>query len=55
VIIAVFTYLAISIYLLYIRIPEPFLNAIVPTAGFLLSTLTLPAFKRLWINRFYRK
>jgi hypothetical protein len=50
-IIAVFTYLAIGIYLWYIAIPEPFLNAIVPTVGFLLSTLTLPAFKKMWIKR----
>jgi len=44
-IIAVFTYLAIAIYLYAINIPLPWLNAIVPTAGFLLSTLTLPFFR----------
>ena len=53
-IIAVFTYLAIGIYLWYIGIPMAFLNAIVPTAGFLLSTLTLPTFKKLWIRHFYK-
>jgi hypothetical protein len=49
---AIFTYLAISLYMLGIKISEPWLNAIVPTVGFLLSTLTLPLFKRAWIKRF---
>ena len=49
--IALFTYLAISLYLAAIQIPHPFLNAIVPTTGFMISTLTMPFFKRLWIVR----
>lgn len=48
--IAIFTYLSISLYLLAIAIPRPWLNAIVPTVGFLLSTATLPWFKQLWIS-----
>lgn len=47
---ALFTYLAIGIYLLAIKIPKPWLNAIVPSVGFMLSTLTLPIFKKMWIN-----
>ena len=43
-----FTYLAISLYFLAMRISHPFLNAVVPAIGFLLSTLTLPFFKKLW-------
>lgn len=48
ILLAFFTYLAISIYMYAISLPNPFLNAIVPSIGFLLSTLTLPAFKNLW-------
>ncbi|MFA7243692.1 MAG: hypothetical protein WC080_00105 [Patescibacteria group bacterium] len=48
ILIAVFTYLAISLYLLAIKIDQPFLNAIVPTVGFMLSTLTLPWFRSIW-------
>lgn len=48
VLIAIFTYLAISIYLSAIYIDRPWLNAIVPTVGFMLSTLTLPYFRKLW-------
>jgi hypothetical protein len=42
------TYLAIALYLKFILKIEPWLNAIVPTLGFLLSTLTFPFFKKLW-------
>lgn len=48
IIIAIFTYLAIALYLGFIVGIDPWINAIVPTVGFLLSTLTLPFFKDLW-------
>ncbi len=50
----VFTYLAIGFYLNAINVENPWFNAIVPSIGFLLSTLTLPYFKNLWI-RFNQK
>lgn len=46
----IFTYLAIGFYLNVINVENPWLNAIVPSLGFLLSTLTLPYFKGLWIK-----
>jgi hypothetical protein len=49
-ILIIFTYLAIGLYLNAINIENPWLNAIVPSIGFLLSTLTLPYFKNLWIK-----
>jgi hypothetical protein len=55
IIVALMTYVIILIFLLLIGAPYPFLNAIVPTAGFVLSTLTLPFFKKWWINNFYKK
>lgn len=42
------TYLALGIYMWAIDIDRPWLNAIVPTAGFMLSTLSLPWFKKIW-------
>jgi len=48
VLVAIFTYLAIALYLKFIVGIDPWINALVPTAGFLLSTLTLPFFKTLW-------
>ena len=47
---ALFTYLAISIYLWAIGVGNPWLNGIVPTAGFMISTLTMPFFKNLWLK-----
>ena len=39
-----FTYLAIGFYLQSIKIEKPWLNAIVPAAAFMLSTLAMPFF-----------
>ena len=50
-----FTYLAIGSYLSVIQVPNPWLGAIVPAIGFLLSTLTLPFFKEYWKKHVYRK
>ena len=52
---SLFTYLAIGFYLSAIGIPDSWLNAIVPAAAFMLSTLTLPFFKKLWLAHVYRK
>lgn len=43
-----FTYLAIGIYLNVIDIPNPWLNAIVPSLAFWLSTLSLPYIRKFW-------
>ena len=43
-----FTYLGIGFYLRAININKPWLNAIVPSVSFLLSTFTLPFFKKIW-------
>lgn len=48
---AIFTYLAIGIYMWAIDISNPWLNALVPAMGFMLSTLTMPFFKKIWITR----
>lgn len=48
IILLILTYLSIGIYLSVINIDRPWLNAIVPAVGFMLSTLTLPFFKKIW-------
>lgn len=48
--IAVLTYLVVVSYLHFVIGIEPWLNALVPVVGFLLSTLTLSYLKRLWIK-----
>lgn len=53
--VAIFTYLAIAGYMNFVLKIEPWINAIVPTVGFLLSTLTLPFFKQIWTKYVYKK
>ena len=55
IIIALMTYIVIVIFLWSINAPWPWLNAIVPTVGFIFSTLTLPFFKKWWINSIYKR
>ncbi len=55
VLLIVFTYLAIAFYLYAIKVSNPWLNAIVPAIAFLLSTLTLPFFKKFWLEHIYRR
>jgi len=45
-----FTYLSVGAYLQVIGLPQPWLNAIIPAVAFMLSTLTLPFFKNLWLK-----
>lgn len=54
-VIFILTYLAISIFLWAIKIEKPFLNAIVPAITFMLSTLTMPYFKKAWLKYIYKK
>lgn len=52
-----FTYLAIGVYMWVIDIQNPWLNAVVPAVAFMLSTLTMPLFKKMWLNsidKFFR-
>lgn len=51
ILLTIFTYLAIGIYMWAIGISRPWLNAVVPSIGFMLSTLTMPFFKKIWLKR----
>lgn len=50
-----FTYVAIGLYLHAIHVDRPWINAIVPSIGFLLSTLTLPWIKKWWKKNIYKR
>ncbi|MBI5391102.1 hypothetical protein HZB02_06460 [Candidatus Woesearchaeota archaeon] len=50
-IIALITYFIVVLFLFLINAPNPWLNALVPVAGFLLSTLTLAVVKQWWMKR----
>ena len=48
-IVAVLTYFVIVIFFYFAQLPKPFLNSIVPTLAFIISTLSLPFFKKIWM------
>ncbi|MFH1697059.1 MAG: hypothetical protein ABH854_04090 [Candidatus Diapherotrites archaeon] len=54
-IIAVATYIVILYFLLLINAPNPYFNAMVPAAAYVLSTLSIPFIKNIWANKFYKK
>lgn len=47
----VLTYLVIVIFCLISELPNPFANAIVPSVAFILSTMTVPLFKKWWTRK----
>lgn len=55
IIITLMTYLVVVLFFWIINIPYYWLNALVPTAGFVLSTLSLPLIKKWWVRNYYRK
>ncbi len=49
--IAVLTYIVIVLFMLSADINKPFISAIVPSIGFVLSTLTVSFIKNRWIEK----
>ncbi len=50
ILVAVLTYAVIVLFFIAAELPKPFINPIVPTLGFLLSTLSVSYFKKLWLK-----
>lgn len=53
VVIAILTYFVIVLFFVAAGLPKPFVNPIVPTVGFVLSTLSMPFFKSIWVGFFH--
>ncbi len=53
--IAIMTYIIAAFYMHYVGLSHPLLGALVPSGGYLLSTLSLPFVKNFWLQKFYRK
>jgi uncharacterized membrane-anchored protein len=55
VLIALLTYIVVWMYLVFVvNLPNPFINALVPTIGFLLSTLSIDLAKSFWMKYIYK-
>jgi len=50
IIIAILTYLTIVLFFFFAQLSKPFINSIIPTTGFILSTLSLTFFKKIWLK-----
>jgi len=55
ILIAVLTYFVVVLFFKFAHLPDPFINAIVPTIGFLLSNISIPFFKSFWIKNIFKK
>jgi len=55
IVISILTYIVIVVFFYFAGLPKPFINAIVPAIAFVLSTLTVPLFKKWWLNKQKRK
>lgn len=53
--IAGITYFVATFFMWRIGVSEPFLNSLVPTGGYLLSTLSLSVVKSRWIKKYGNK
>lgn len=50
IMVAVLTYIVVAVFFFYLGAPDPMETAIVPTIAFLLSTLSAPFIKKLWLK-----
>lgn len=53
ILIVILTYLVIVLFFYMAGLPKPFVNSIVPAVAFVLSTASLPFFKKIWL-KFYK-
>ena len=51
IVVSILTYIVIVVFFYFAGLPKPFINAIVPAVAFVLSTLTVPLFKKWWLKR----
>ncbi|PCJ98621.1 MAG: hypothetical protein COA45_07855 [Zetaproteobacteria bacterium] len=53
--IALFTYLVVGFYLNLLNVNYAWLHALVPPMAYVLSTLSLPLVKKIWIEKIYNE
>ncbi len=50
--VSVITYILAVIVMFVLEIVNPFINAVIPTLGFMLSVQSLPLIKRRWVKKY---
>jgi len=54
-IIAAGTYIIVGLYLAYLGVENGWSHALVPAGAYVISTLSLPLVKEIWIKNIYQK
>lgn len=54
IMIALFTYAVIAILFIFLGTPNPLKNAVVPSVAFILSTLSGPIIKKMWLKYIHK-
>lgn len=54
-VIFILTYAAITVYFYVVGLPDPIITSFVPALAFVISTLSLPFFKRYWARYIYKR
>ncbi len=52
--ICIMTYIVMCLLMYVIGVKDFFINALIPTTGFFLSTVSLPFIKKWWVKRYYQ-
>ncbi len=55
IIIGILTYIIIVVFFVLAELPNPYINALITAVVFVLSTLSLPYFKKYWVKKVYKK
>lgn len=50
ILILILTYIVVVIFFITAKLPDPFINAIVPSMAFLISTSSISLFKKIWLK-----
>lgn len=53
--ITVFTYVLAAMYMQMTGLDNALIGACIPAGGYVLSTLSLPFIKHIWLNKFYQR
>lgn len=54
IVVAVMTYFVMICVMYVLKMANPFVSAIIPTLGFVLSTISANLIKDIWIKNFYK-
>lgn len=49
-VVVILTYLVVMVLFLVMKLPNPFVNAIIPSAAFVISNLSVPIVKKWWVG-----